>query len=339
MNEAKCPFCGKTAKVSECTHNTTARWDGVVKYTVTCSHCFAKAEDGATEEEALQNWLDGRFTKETLITQKPFPYSEYRVSNGTPKYKKHDNALTVDDLDTEACVRLASAIIGNASDDYLELWRTYLKEKARFDAMAEKFPDVHERYEERLKVDDAWNKVKGRNWHPDYKRVSKRYEYLNKQCKLDKVEAKEYYDARADMGSAKAATDRVEEFFKTTGLLNITSVTPESIITTLRHRGERKEADVKLNVRPGGDVVILFQHGSYKPFGFIGGYVYIELVNDKLYVWNAKKRDNYKTAKILPNNGHPAIITGKKDIVEWASTHDPSCSIKHVGFMNKYLID
>ena len=181
--------------------------------------------------------------------------------------------------------------------------------------------------------------MKGRNWHPDYKRVSKRYEYLNKQCKLDKAEAKEYFDARADMGSAKAATDSVEKFFQTTGLLNITSVTPESIITTLRHRAEQKEADVKLNVRPGGDVVILFQHGSYKPFGFIGGYVYIELVNDKLYVWNAKKRDNYKTAKILPNNGHPAIITGKKDIVEWASTHDPSCSIKRVGSMNKYLID
>ena len=339
MNTVKCPFCGKNASVKKATHNTLSRWDGVVKYTTTCSHCFAKAEDALTEEEALQNWLDGKFTKETMITQKPFPFSEVRVSNGTPKYRRNPNPLEVDDLDTEACVRLASAIIGNASDDYLELWRTYLKEKARFDAMAEKYPDVHARAEERPQIDAEWNKVKGRNWHPDYERVSKRYKYLNKQCELDKAEAKEYYDARADMGSAKSATDRVEEFFKTTQLLNITSVTPESIILTLRHRAERKEADVKLNVRPGGDVVILFQHQSYKPFGFVGGYVYIELVNDKLYIWNAEKRDAYKTAKILSNHGNPAIITGKKDIVEWASTHDPCCYIKHVGFMNKYLID
>ena len=338
MNEAKCPFCGKTAKVNECTHNTTARWDGVVKYTATCSHCFAKAEDGSTEEEALQNWLDGKFTKETLIMQKPFPFSEIGMKKGELIFKRNTSPLDADDLETEACVRLAAEIVRLASQDYEMLWQTYLAEQARFDKIALKYPEAHARAEEYLEIYDEWNKIKGRKWHKDYERVKERYGYLEGKRKTDMEEFKEYFDERAALGSAKKVIEDLETFFQATGLLNITSVTPESIITTLRHRAEQKEADVKLNVRPGGDVVILFQHGSYKPFGFVGGYVYIELVNGKLYVWRADRRDNYKTAKILSNNGHPAIITGKKDIVEWASTHDPSCSIKHVG-LNKYLID
>lgn len=326
MENVRCLFCGGVTKTEELVHGSPSdpcRWDGIHRYITRCPKCFARGVEALTKEEAVQNWLDGKFTDETVMLRE---------------------TLTPEDMDTEGAVKLAGAILHGVGANYQELWIDYLNECAEFDRITEQYPRVHQIETAYELATEAWHSVSQRPKHPKYKEYKRRYTKAQARIETQRREHPEYFNARKRRDEARRRAEVEEEYFETTPLLCISSVSADAIIRTLRLQAEQRNSDVTVRVMSGEkgkpEAILIFKHKSWVPFGNKDAYVYLRVIDGTLYVWSAEKKDGYKTSRVTYKQGERHIRSCRKDIVAWAS--DPEheqCNVTYDGDKDKYRIE
>lgn len=97
MSKKKCPFCGGNVKVELKAIGDHRKPCKETKYIAKCNQCEARAIDADTQEDALNYFFSGRFTKETIMLSK---------------------LLGKDSVDEEGMVRLLERHMGLLGDEY-----------------------------------------------------------------------------------------------------------------------------------------------------------------------------------------------------------------------------